>query len=46
MSVSLGHLNCRRHVFLTIFLFDWLETSTSGPERSKRTQRSESCRKQ
>jgi len=31
-------------VFLTIFWFDRLETSTSGAESSKRSQREESLR--
>ena len=33
------HLNGRQQVFLTIFLFDILETSTSGAESSKQTHK-------
>jgi len=39
---NLVHLNGRQRVFLTIFWFDRLQTSTSRDEISKRTQRSES----
>ena len=43
-SEYIRHLNGCQWVFLMIFLFNRLETSTSGGESSKQTQGSESCR--
>jgi len=38
LPTQVVHLNGRQQVFLTIFWFDRLKTSTSGAESSKPTQ--------